>query len=191
MIYKGNKKYIDFINYLKEAHFYGNNKRILKLLTDNDLNELDNKTFSYYQKKLAQEHDFLILALIDLLLDSDLKSLLPDSKIINYIKANSIVDEKLLQIAKIRMVIKPEFLINTTIHSVTNHKYAVLRTLWLDKDFRKIKKFSISLGNIETLELGNVIQSNKANKNPDFPELYEAKENLTKKLYNLYEEEYS
>lgn len=190
MIYKGNKKYNDFIKYLKENHFYGNNKRIVKILTDADMNELENRALSYNQKKLAQEHDYLILEIIDLLLDNDQNLLSDNSKSFNYIQANSIVDEKLLQIAKIRMVIKPEFLINTTIHTVSNHKYAVLRALWLDKDFRKIKKFSISLGNIENLELGKIIQNNRAKDKLDTPEFNIAKEILTEKLSNLYREEY-
>ena len=190
MIYKGNKKYDDFIANLKDNHFYGNNKRIFKILTDDDMNELDHKTLTFHQKKLAEEHDQLILSIINLI-DGDYRMLINKSDPLTYIEVNSHIDKRLLQIAKIRMVIIPEFLVNTTTHSVSNHEYAVLRALWLDNDFRKIKKFSISLGNTETLEMSGIIRERGGKKRIDSPELIVAKENLTKKLLDLYREEYS
>jgi hypothetical protein len=190
MIYKGNKKYDDFIANLKDNHFYGNNKRIFKILTDDDMNELDHKTLTFHQKKLAEEHDQLILSIINLI-DGDYRMLINKSDPLTYIEVNSHIDKRLLQIAKIRMVIIPEFLVNTTTHSVSNHEYAVLRALWLDNDFRKIKKFSISLGNTETLEMSGIIIERSGKKRIDSPELIVAKENLTKKLLDLYREEYS
>jgi hypothetical protein len=190
MIYKGNKKYDDFIANLKDNHFYGNNKRIFKILTDDDMNELDHKTLTFHQKKLAEEHDQLILSIINLI-DGDYRMLINKSDPLTYIEVNSHIDKRLLQIAKIRMVIIPEFLVNTTTHSVSNHEYAVLRALWLDNDFRKIKKFSISLGNTETLEMSGIIRERSGKKRIDSPELIVAKQNLTKKLLDLYREEYS
>jgi len=190
MIYKGNTVYDDFIANIKESHFYGNNKRLYKILTDDDMNELDHKTLSFIQKKLAEEHDQLILSLINLI-NGDFRVLINKTKPLNYIGANSYIDKKLLQIAKIRMVIIPEFLVNTTIHTISNHEYAVLRALWLDNDFRKIKKFSISLGNTERLEMGNIIRNRSGKKRIDSPELIFAKDGLTKKLLDLYREEYN
>jgi hypothetical protein len=190
MIYKGNKKYDDFIANLKDTHFYGNNKRIFKILTDDDMNELDHNSLTFLQKKLAEEHDQLILSLIGLI-DGDYSMLMNKSKPFTYIEVNSDIDKRLLQIAKIRMVIIPEFLVNTTTHSVSNHEYAVLRALWLDNDFRKIKKFSISLGNTETLEMADIIRNRSDKKSIESPELIIAKDSLTKKLLDLYREEYN
>lgn len=189
MINKGNSLYDKFITRLKESHFYGNNKRILKILTDDDMSVLNYRTMSNFEKKMAQEHDALILSLIEII-QNDYRDLCSISGAKDYIEINSFIDQKLLQIAKIRMVIIPEFLINTTIHSVSNYKYAVLRALWLDNDFRKIKKFSISLGNIESLEMDVITKNQKTNKSIDTIEIKNAKSSLTEKLLNLYEEEY-
>jgi hypothetical protein len=190
MIYKGNKKYDQFIESLKVNHFYGNNKRIYKILTDEDMKLFNNQKASSIQKKLSLEHDELILTLINIL-EGNIEHVYPETKKLNYIETNAFIDQKLLQIAKIRMVLMPEFLINTTKHSVSNHEYAVLRALWLDSDFRKIKKISVSLGNVETLENSKILRSTKSLENLNSIEITRAKESLTKRLLDLYREEYN
>jgi hypothetical protein len=191
MIYKGNRGFSEFIRSIKENHFYGNNKRILKILTDDDLKNIV-LPLTYLQRKLSHEHDELILQLITNITE-ETEEFYQKNNVKNYLEANSLIDQKLLQIAKLRMVILPEFLINKTIHPVTNYTYAVLRAMWLDNDFRKVKKFSISLGNIDLLDI-NITSSNQISKrlieNEEISEIIDAKKNLNEKLLDLYRSEY-
>ncbi len=174
--FRKNKTYLAFIDSIKKSNDSGNLKRLVNILEDSDLESIDTP-LTYRQKKLLGHLDVLILETISFLSLSS-KELLPERNILDII---SNVDQKLLQIQKLRMTILPEIMPNIVINSITKHKYVVLRSFWLNNDFKKIRKYSISLGNAEKLvDLKNI-------KPIDFKAEYEE---LSKKMVELYHSEY-
>jgi hypothetical protein len=174
--YRKNKTYRTFIDSVKCSSDSGNLKRVVNILEDTDLETID-IPLTYRQKKLLGLLDELVLETISFLSLSS-KELLPERNILDII---SNVDQKLLQIQKLRMTILPEVIPNTVINSITKHKYVVLRSFWLNNDFKKIRKYSISLGNAEKLvDLKNI-------KPIEFKAEYEE---LSKKMVELYHSEY-
>ena len=178
--FRKNKGFISFIEQLTTAHDNGANKRILDILMDDDLESI-NDQLTYRQTKQLHNLDNKVLELVEFL-----KQNIEDqsnnglSKMTLY-ELISLIDAKLLQIMKLRITIKPEIIANITVHSVTKHKYIVLRALWLDSNFKKTRKFSISIGNIE--KYGN---TNKINPK-DFGVEYNE---LVTKIQALYNSEY-
>jgi hypothetical protein len=178
--FRNNKRFISFIEQLTSSHDNGANKRILDILMDDDLESID-EPLTYRQTKQLHNLDNIVLALVDFLKqnigDQSSNGL---SKLTLY-ELISLIDTRLLQIMKLRITIKPEIIANITVHSVTKHKYIVLRALWLDRNFKKTRKFSVSIGNIEKYGNGNKI-------NPkDFSVEYNE---LVTKIQDLYNTEY-
>lgn len=174
--FRKNKKYIAFIDSIKRSNDNGNLKRVINILEDEDLESIS-QPLSYRQRKLLGLLDELILDTISFLCFSS-KDLNPERTIVDII---SNVDQKLLQIQRLRMAILPEIIPNTVINSVTKHKYIVLRSFWLDNNFKKYRKYSVSLGNAEKLVDLKSIKPN------DFKAEYEE---LSKKMVELYHSEY-
>jgi len=174
--FRKNKKYISFIDSIKKSNDNGNLKRVVNILDDDDL-EAISIPLTYQQRKLLGLLDELILDTISFLCLSS-KDLNPERSILDII---SNVDQKLLQIQRLRMTILPEIIPNTVINSITKHKYVVLRSYWLDNNFKKVRKYSVSLGNAEKI-------ADLKNLNPiDFKSEYEE---LSKKMVDLYHSEY-
>jgi hypothetical protein len=178
--FRNNKGFALFIEQLTSSHDNGANKRIHDILMDNDLESID-EPLTYRQTKQLHKLDNIVLELVDFL-----KQNIEDqsnnglSKLTLY-ELISLIDARLLQIMKLRITIKPEIIANITVHSVTKHKYIVLRALWLDSNFKKTRKFSVSIGNIEKYGNINII-------NPkDFSVEYNE---LVTKIQNLYNSEY-
>jgi hypothetical protein len=183
-----------------EGHsYFGNNKRLLQILKK----ELDWKDKFSEKNPLIHKLNKLVDEIVILLekpiieLSEEIKS---NSKLLNKLKGyeiekrieytledvnilsiNHFIDLKVIQALKLKMVIKPEFLINTHTHNVTKHQYAILRVLWLDNNLKKIRKYSTSLGNLDTF--GSI-----ENINPNI--IKEEKKKLELKLQELYAEEY-
>jgi hypothetical protein len=174
--FRKNKNYIAFIESIKKSNDSGNLKRVVNILEDDDLESIS-QPLSYRQRKLLGLLDELVLDTISFLGLSS-KDLNPERSILDII---SNVDQKLLQIQKLRMTILPEIIPNTVLNTATKHKYVVLRSFWLDNNFKKIRKYSVSLGNAERLvELKKI--------NPiDFKAEYDE---LSKKMVDLYHSEY-
>lgn len=180
-------------NNIKINSNFGNNKRLLQIL-EQDLDWQDK--FSE-QNPLVYKLDSLIDEII-LLLDRPINEVIEEVKQndklisqkgggelligdVNMLSINRHIDLKIIQALKLKMVIKPEFLINTHTHNVTKHQYAILRVLWLDNNLKKIRKYSTSLGNLDTF--GSI-----ENINPNI--IKEEKKKLELKLQELYAEEY-
>ena len=178
--FRKNKGFTSFIEQLTSSHDNGANKRILDILMDDDLESI-NEPLTYRQTKQLHNLDKIVLALVDFLKqDINDQSNNGLSKMSLY-ELISLIDARLLQIMKLRITIKPEIIANITVHSVTKHKYIVLRALWLDSNFKKTRKFSVSIGNIEKYGAVNKI-------NPkDFSVEYNE---LVTKIQNLYNSEY-
>jgi hypothetical protein len=175
--YRKNKAYIKFIDSVKKSSEYTSLKRVVDILEDDDLESIKSP-LTYRQRKLLGLLDQLILDTISFFSLSS-KELSPERPVLEII---SNIDQKLLQIQKLRMTILPEIIPNVVIHSVTKHKYVVLRSYWLNDGFKKIRKYSISLGNAENLD-------NLKNINPiDFTNEYTE---LANKMVELYHSEYS
>ena len=111
----------------------------------------------------------------------EIKKIDPD--IDNYLKINEFFDKKLLQLGRLSMVIEPEYQLYLNPHSKNDNKYVIFRGLYLDKDFRKSKISSVSLGNVEN-HGGSVklIDENLIN---------QLIVNLVKELELMYRQEYS
>ena len=174
--FRKNKNYIAFIESIKKLNDSGNLKRVVNILEDDDLESIS-QPLSYRQRKLLGLLDELILDTISFLCFSS-KDLIPERTIVDII---SNVDQKLLQIHRLRMAILPEIIPNTVLNTATKHKYVVLRSFWLDNNFKKIRKYSVSLGNAEKfVEIKKI--------NPiDFKAEYDE---LSKKMVELYHSEY-
>ena len=179
---------------IKTNSNFGNNKRLLQIL-EQDLDWQDK--FSE-QNPLVYKLDSLINEII-LLLDRPINEVIEEVKQndkliskegggellisdVNMLSINRHIDLKIIQALKLKMVIKPEFLINTHTHNVTKHQYAILRVLWLDNNLKKTRKYSTSLGNLDTF--GSI-----ENINPNI--IKEEKKKLELKLQELYAEEYT
>lgn len=178
--YRINNRFISFVEQLRTSHDIGANKRILDILMDDDLESI-NEQLTYRQTKQLHNLDNIVLELVEFLnqnLEDQINNGLSKMTLYELI---SLIDAKLLQIMKLRITIKPEIIANITVHSVTKHKYIVLRALWLDSNFKKTRKFSISIGNIE--KYGN---KNKINPK-DFGVEYNE---LVTKIQTLYNSEY-
>lgn len=178
---------------IKTNSNFGNNKRLLQILEQ----DLDWKDKFAEQNPLVYKLDSLIDEII-LLLDRPINELIEEVKHndkltsqegggellisdVNMLSINRHIDLKIIQALKLKMVIKPEFLINTHTHNVTKHQYAILRVLWLDNNLKKTRKYSTSLGNLDTF--GSI-----ENINPNI--IKEEKKKLELKLQELYAEEY-
>ena len=178
--FRKNKGFASFIEQLTSSHDNGANKRILDILMDDDLESI-NEPLTYRQTKQLHNLDKIVLALVDFLKqDINDQSNNGLSKMSLY-ELISLIDAKLLQIMKLRITIKPEIIANITVHSVTKHKYIVLRALWLDSNFKKTRKFSVSIGNIE--KYGTVNKINPKDFSVEYNE-------LVTKIQALYNSEY-
>jgi hypothetical protein len=178
--FRKNKGFTSFIEQLTSSHDNGANKRILDILMDDDLESI-NEPLTYRQTKQLHNLDKIVLALVDFLKeDINDQSNNGLSKMSLY-ELISLIDAKLLQIMKLRITIKPEIIANITVHSVTKHKYIVLRALWLDSNFKKTRKISVSIGNIE--KYGAVNKINPKDFSVEYIE-------LVTKIQNLYNSEY-
>lgn len=180
-------------NNIKINSNFGNNKRLLQILEQ----DLDWKDKFSEQNPLVYKLDTLVDEII-LLLERPILEVAEEVKQkdklipkedggellisdVNMLSINRHIDLKIVQALKLKMVIKPEFLINTHTHNVTKHQYAILRVLWLDNNLKKIRKYSTSLGNLDTF--GSI-----ENINPNI--IKEEKKKLELKLQELYAEEY-
>ncbi|WP_310594108.1 hypothetical protein [Flavobacterium sp.] len=191
-----------FRKLIKEHSYFGNNKRLLELLGDGK--DIDWRTLTQKEKYTAATITELINDIVSLLqkpideLSNEVKKYTKiltsnetgfsykrdyDDNIddVNMLMINHYVDLKVIQTIKLKMVLKPEFLINTHTHNVTKHQYAILRILWIDNNLKKVRKFSTSLGNIETF--GSI-----ENIDPNLIKV--EKEKLAQKIKALYAEEY-
>ncbi len=178
--YRSNKKFIAFIDQLSNSFDHGGNKRILDILMDDDLESI-NESLTYRQTKLLQALDKIVLDFIDFMNNSLEDQINAGFGKIPVYEFVSKIDSKLLQIMKLRMAILPEIIANITVHSVTKHKYIVLRGLWLDNNFKKTRKFSLSIGNMEKFGSKNKIDPK------DFSVEYNE---LVSKIQDLYKSEY-
>lgn len=180
-------------NNIKINSNFGNNKRLLQILEQ----DLDWKDKFSEQNPLVYKLDTLVDEII-LLLERPILEVAEEVKQkdklipkedggellisdVNMLSINRHIDLKIVQALKLKMVIKPEFLINTHTHNVTKHQYAILRVLWLDNNLKKIRKYSTSLGNIDSF--GSI-------ENIDPYLLKIEKKKLELKLQELYAEEY-
>ncbi len=179
--FKKNKTYISFIELIKSSKEGGDIKRILNILEDDDLEKLQTP-LNHRQRKLLYLLDDLILDTIGLLSLKIDQLVDKVGSVPNVLGLITKVDKKLLQIMKLRMTILPEITPSIVVHSVTKHKYVVLRSYWLNQDFKKIRKYSVSLGNLE--KIGDVKKISPSN----FKQEYEE---LSKKMTDLYHAEYS
>ncbi|HBS52755.1 MAG TPA: hypothetical protein DD806_01990 [Flavobacterium sp.] len=191
-----------FKKLIKEHSYFGNNKRLLELLGDDK--DIDWRTLTQKEKYMASTMTNLIgdiVALLQKPIDELSAEVKKHTKIlttkenfysynrdydyniddVNMLSINHYIDLKVIQTIKLKMVIKPEFLINTHTHNVTKHKYAILRVLWIDNNLKKIRKYSTSLGNLETF--GGIEKI-------DPYLLKEEKKKLALKLQELYTEEH-
>jgi hypothetical protein len=178
--FRKNKGFTSFIEQLTSSHDNGANKRILDILMDDDLESI-NEPLTYRQTKQLHNLDILVLALVDFLKEDINDQSNNGLSKMSFYELISLIDAKLLQIMKLRITIKPEIIANITVHSVTKHKYIVLRALWLDSNFKKTRKFSVSIGNIE--KYGTVNKINPKDFGVEYNE-------LVTKIQNLYNSEY-
>lgn len=179
--YRENRLFQSFISQMENSYDYGDNKRILNILKDTDLEEIDER-LTYKQRKWLSMLDEVVLDTIQFLSQkiADFKN--ASNQGITIYGLLALVDSKLIQIMKLRMLIKPEIVATSTTQSITKHKYVILRAFWLDNNFKKIRKFSVSLGNEE--QIGDYRKVNPK----DFKEHYEE---LWHKIENFYFSEYS
>jgi hypothetical protein len=164
----------------KLAGLFGNNRRIALIIADDDHLSLDEIKKDPELKDLHYQHERLSRNLMaDLkapinLLDIDLQE-------ISYQSLNNYFENRLIEIIRIRMALSPEFQKSIQTHTVTGHKYLVLKALWMDDQMKKKVICSISLGNVE--HVGFEIDSNK-------PEIIIAKKELQDKLIFIYKDSY-
>ena len=163
----------------KIESLYGNNRRIQEILADDDFG-IDIKD-SPIKRGLIKEHDQLINKLswdTNKPLDSIIEKLLEPT----YKELNKYFDDRLLQILRLRLIIKPEIQKSIQTHTITNHKYLVMKIIWLDDKMKKIVKFSLSLGRVD--QIGDTLEYT-------IPEINNARIELELKLNELYSSIYS
>jgi hypothetical protein len=164
----------------KLSGLFGNNRRIALIIADDDNLSLDEIKKDPELKDLHNQHERLSRKLIaDLkkpinLLDINLQEN-------SYHSLNNYFEYRLIEIIRIRMVLSPEFQKSIQTHTVTGHKYLVLKALWMDDQMKKKVICSISLGNVE--QVGFEIDSNKQ-------EIINAKKELQDKLILIYKDSY-
>ncbi len=159
----------------RNNNLYGYNRFITKVLGDPDITD---KTYQNPAKaNLLRELDLMVSELASEL-EKAPELLIEKAKAKNVLELNQYIDNQLLKIARLRMVIEPEFMTNKQVHTQTQRPYIILRALWLDDNMRKIKKFSVSLGSSDSLD------------NIDTVIVEREKFNLSKMLENLYKETY-
>lgn len=159
----------------RNNNLFGYNKFITKVLGDPDITD---KTYQNPAKaNLLRELDLMVSELAREL-EKAPEVLIEKAKAKNVLELNQYIDNQLLKIARLRMVIEPEFMTNKQVHTQTQRPYIILRALWLDDNMRKIKKFSVSLGSSDSLE------------NVDPLIVEREKYNLSQMLENLYKESY-
>ena len=56
------------------------------------------------------------------------------------------LSQLVLQLLRLRLIIKPEVQISQNVHPVTNHAYLAAKSFWLDDKGEKVRKFTKSLG---------------------------------------------
>lgn len=159
----------------RNSNLFGYNRFITKVLGDPDI---ASETYKNPAKaNLLRELETLVSELA-IGLEKAPELLIEKANAKNVLELNQYIDNQLLKIARLRLVIEPEFVTNKQVHTQTQRSYIILRALWLDEHMRKIKKFSVSLGSSESLEM---IDSNLVDKE---------KYNLSQMLANLYKESY-
>ena len=99
-----------------------------------------------------------------------------------YKELNKYFDDRLLQILRLRLIIRPEIQKSIQTHTITNHKYLVMKIIWLDDKMKKIVKFSLSLGRVD--QIGDTLEYT-------IPEINNARIELELKLNELYSSIYS
>lgn len=127
---------------------YGNNRRIQEILADDDFGgDLKDSTRI---RGLIKKHDQLVN---ELSWDTNkpLSSIIEKLREPTYKELNKYFDDRLLQILRLRMIIKPEIQKSIQTHTITNHKYLVMKIMWLDDKMKKNVKFSISLGRVDLI----------------------------------------
>lgn len=160
----------------RNSNLFGYNRFIIKVLGDPDF---ASNTFKNPAKaNLVGELDLMVSEMAGGL-EKTPELLIEKAKAKNILELNQYIDNQLLRIARLRMVIEPEFMTNKQVHTQTQRPYIILRVLWLDDNMRKIKKFSVSLGSSDSLE------------NIDPVIVEREKYNLTQMLENLYKESYA
>jgi len=158
---------------------YGNNRRIQEILADDDFG-IDIKD-SPKKRELIKLHDQLVNELIhdtNKPIDSIIKNLVEPT----YKELNKYFDDRLLQILRFRLIIKPEIQKSIQTHTITNHKYLVMKIMWLDDKMKKNVKYSISLGRVDLI--GDTLDYK-------IPEINNARMELEVKLNELYSSTYN
>ena len=162
---------------LKGSKLFGNkaisgyNKFIFKILNDDDISEETKKNplkFNYLKKLVKLEQK------LELTLECTPQQLMSMGDIKTIPDVFDFIDSLLLQIARLRMVIEPEYMTNKQVHTQTLKSYIILRILWLDDSMKKIKKYSVSLGagdSIKTIDK-NTLEQEKKNLNQQLEQLY-------------------
>lgn len=179
------KKEINKINKARQldkklSGLFGNNRRIALILADDDHLPLDVINKDPELKDLHYRHERLSYKLmVDL--KAPINHLNIEFQDYSYGSLNTYFENRLIEIIRIRMALSPEFQKSIQTHTVTGHKYLVLKALWMDDNMKKKVFCSISLGNVE--HVGFEIDSNK-------PEIIIAKKELQDKLILIYKETY-
>lgn len=162
----------------KIESLYGNNRRIQEIIADDDFG-IDVKD-SPKKRELIKLHDQLVNKLsrdTNKKLDSIIENLVTPT----YNELNKYFDDRLLQILRLRLIIKPEIQKSIQTHTITNHKYLVMKIIWLDDKMKKNVKYSISLGRVDLI--GDTLDYK-------IPEINNARMELELKLNELYSSTY-
>lgn len=165
---------------MRLSGYFGNNLRIALVLADDDHLPLEEIKIDPELKVLHNHHERLVDK-VGRDLKSPLDSLGFDLQTESYFTMNSYFENKLIEILRLRMVLCPEYQQSIQTHTVTGHKYLVLKIMWIDEQMTKKVSGSISLGNVEIV--GTEV-------NPNKPETIAAKKELQKKLIYIYNETY-
>ncbi len=162
----------------KIESLYGNNRRIQEIIADDDFS-IDVKD-SPKKRELIKLHDQLVNKLswdTNKQLDTIIENLVAPT----YKELNKYFDDRLLQILRLRLIIKPEIQKSIQTHTITNHKYLVMKIIWLDDQMKKNVKYSISLGRVDLI--GDTLDYK-------IPEINNARMELELKLNELYSSTY-
>lgn len=127
---------------------YGNNRRIQEILADDDFCADINDSTRI--RGFIKKHDQLVNQL-SWDTNKPLGSIIEKLREPTYKELNKYFDDRLLQILRLRLIIKPEIQKSIQTHTITNYKYLVMKIMWLDDKMKKNVKFSISLGRVDLI----------------------------------------
>jgi hypothetical protein len=64
------------------------------------------------------------------------------------------ISDYLLQLMRLRMVIKPDYKVSRNKHPQTDHTYYAVKAYWIDDEGKKVRQFARSMGREETYKGG-------------------------------------